>query len=323
MANAQQAGSAAGAAIEGFLGGVQAGTQFRRQRTLDRQVAEQIGVDRERQGVIDEQTAAEELREQQTHAIELFNEGLRPISDEVQGLRSEVGAVIGDAPPGFERFGPSPAQVEETRLTELRGRVGEFIADPAAFDLADAANIEALEESGLLDDALRQREAAARPDPVSPLQRVTGRGGLEFTFDPRGDVGERVAPLLGPGGDQFRSRVPADNFARTNAQAAANAISRLDPFDFAEGQIEAAREQVAQRFGFSGVAQVEQTLREAVGGGEPGDTEDFGPLLEQALASDELSDEEKAIAQEIADDPTLAGQRAALLRQLLGLDATP
>ena len=47
-----------------------------------------------------------------------------------------------------------------------------------------------------------------------------------------------------------------------------------------------------------------------------------GAWLDQALNSRTLSDEEKKLAREIAESPELAGQRAELLRQLLGIDAS-
>ena len=92
--------------------------------------------------------------------------------------------------------------------------------------------------------------------------------GNVFTFDPRGDPGERLAPLLAPSGEQFVSRQPADNFARQNAQAAMNAISRIDPFAFSEEEAALEPDRIAQRFGFTDVAQAQQILSAAVGGGE-------------------------------------------------------
>ncbi len=298
-------GSAAAGAIEGFLSGVQAGSQFRRQRTADKQTAEEIRnrriaeeLQRGRQEVTDEQAAAAEAREAAGFELET---GLAPGRDEevpahVGQLRRDVGADQmarsgAPVPAGFRRVGPSADERAQEEAIGLRRRSGEFLADPANFDISDDRNFLALEESNLLDDFLRQREAATRPDPTSPLQRMTGLGGLEFTFDPRGEVGERVAPLLGPEGDQFRSRVPDDNFARRNAQAAANAISRIDRLDFFgdDEAVAAEGELVAQRFGFDSADHVQQTLRGAVGGGgerSPGELWD--------AAAEELGSEEEA-----------------------------
>ncbi len=316
MANAADAGSAAGAAIEGFLGGVEAGGQLRDRRTarafavedrLREQIAAQLTADRQR--VFDEQSAAAEAREAAEFEIEhglvpdtggaapeaptgVAPPGLPGLPQGVMDLRADVAREIApQAPVGFRRVGPSQDQIAEEDAIDLRRRVGEFMADPDAFDISDPRNVEALEGSDLLDDLPRQREAASRPDNVSPLQRVTGEGGREFTFDPRGEVGNRIAPLMFEG-EQFVSRTPTDNFARSNAQSAANAISRLDPFDFAEGEIENEREQTAQRFGFASVAEVQRVLSEAVGGGAAEEAVDVearaSELKAQGLSDDEV-----------------------------------
>lgn len=291
---ATQAGSAAGGIIEGFLGGVEAGEALRDRRTarqfaVDDRLREQIAakLTADRQAVLDSQRAAERAEDAARFQEET---GLAPdtgpaaptgaappalpgLPQGVMDLRADVGRAIGQegVPEGFKRVQPAAEDIEQERLTGLRTGVADFIsASPEERErmLQDPATIEALQEGGILGGVVSRREAAAQPDPTSPLQRMTGQGGLEFTFDPRGEVGERVAPLLGPSGEQFVSRQTPDNFARQNAQAAMNAISRIDPFAFSEAEALLEPDRVAQRFGFTDVAQAQQILSAAVGGGE-------------------------------------------------------
>lgn len=296
-------------AITGFLEGVttgfERGTGLRRQRTFDQQQAEEIQrkqiaeqIEAGRQAVLDQQNAARAAREAAEFQIEtglapgaepaagptgVAPPGLPNVPQELMDLRAGVAQEIApagaQAPAGFRRIGPSADEREAERVRGLRENVARRMG-------ISPEDVEALDEFDLLDDLLRE---AGRPDVTSPLQRFEGQAGRMFTFDPRGEPGARVEPLMFEG-EQLSGRRPADTFARSNAQAAMNAISRLDPFDFAEGEIEQERERVAQRFGFDSSAQAQQVLSEAIGGdGDAVDVEARATELRaQGLSDDEV-----------------------------------
>ncbi len=299
-------GSAVGGILEGFLSGAQTGINLRRIRTQDKLDAEERqrkeAEDRRtagRQEVSDEQAAAEAARRAADHELET---GLAPgdaspgpvaprlpdptpsrdnqfgilpqgLMEDVDSLRRDTGAaLLGQAPAGFHRVGPSVDEREAARVRELRANVSQFLlAGPEERErmLQDPAIIGALDELGELGSVFDRRAAAARPPVSSPVQRFEDQSGDMFVLDPRAEPGERVAPLTFEG-EQLRGRRPADNFARSNAQAAANAMSRINIQDYFGDAVEfeAALQQVAQRFGFEDVSHVEQVLTEAVGGGE-------------------------------------------------------
>jgi hypothetical protein len=174
--------------------------------------------------------------------------------------------------PGFRRVGPSADERELESETALRASVSAYLTatpEERAVMEQDPQVIGALHELGQLTGVMRRSAEAAQPVSPSPLQLLTGEGGLMSTFDPRGDVGERVEPLLGPGGDQFRGRVPDDNFARSAAINAANAISRIDRNDFyGDPELIAAEvERIAMQYGFADLAHMERVISAAVGGG--------------------------------------------------------
>ena len=345
---ATNAGSAAGAVLEGFLSGVQQGSDFRRQRTFDAQDAEEIKrrriadqVAEGRAGAAEGRAVDRAAREDISFDADLADRGLArgagpdfsqgtgtgfaPVERLRRGVSETISAQGPAAPPGTHRIGPSADEREDTERAGFRRQVAEFMAlspEDRAIAAQDPSMQRALDELNQFGDVFDDATAIEDPASVSPLQRVTGQGGREFTFNPRGEPGERIAPLLGPGGTQFISRQPADNFARSNAQAAVQAISRIDRLDFFGDDEAVAAEavRVAQMFGFDSVEQAQQILSSAVSGdgGNVSAPDPFEPLLEQILGSNVLSDEEKAIAQEIADDPDLEGQRSELLRNLLG-----
>lgn len=314
--HAAQSGSAVGGLLEGFLSGAQKGADFRRQRTIDQQVADEIQrrtlagrTAAERAVVVEGQEDAEAARRGAEFQLET---GLAPgaapgpptrvtpagapqgLMENVDRLRRGTGAALLDpnaAPAGFHRVGPSADERERTEEDELGVLVGQYIQDPSSFDISDPTNLRALRSAGLLDDELRRRTDAAAPEATSPLQRFEGQGGGMFTFDPRGEPGERVSPLTFEG-EQLRGRRPADNFARSNAQTAMQAISRIDPFDFPDtAAAEAEATQIARRFGFDSVEQARQILAEAVSGGTPEDVDVEArtrELKDAGLSDDEI-----------------------------------
>ena len=230
--------------------------------------------------------------------------GVRPAH--AGGGSSQVTGAPAGGPPlprGFVSTGfPSLDELSEERRGAVMEQIVELISskDPRG----DLAGLEGAPD--LLDLLMGENEmstvfgsvsSADAPPVSSPLQMTTDQGGSVFTFDPRGEPGERLNPLLLPSGEQFQGRRPADNFARSSAQAATQAISRIDPFAFEPGaERDAEEERVAQRFGFDGVEHVQRVLAEAVGGDagptETGEAVDVearaAELRTQGLSNDEI-----------------------------------
>ena len=103
-------------------------------------------------------------------------------------------------------------------------------------------------------------------------------------------------------GEQFRGRAPADNFERTVALRAADAISRLSPIDFLGRNIQDARDEVARSYGFANEEHQKRILTESVSGDRtPPDTsrtpsaeERTEELRAQGLSDDEIIDQLRA-----------------------------
>ncbi len=246
---ATEAGSAAGAVIEGFLSGVERGQAFQRRRTVDRQTAEELErrreqaeLDRTRQGIIDEREGERARREEETFEIGLFERGLerlpegvtpgaptaptgRPQDRDVIEMRDRLREGVGDqlaptgvpeAPPGFRRVGPSVGEREEVQRREQAALVGEFLGAPEEERrrmIADPSTVLALRELGQLGAAEEAFEEAA---PAGPRIGVSAEGKPTLTGARTPEEAEEFMarfPAIAAGAD------PELVFNQTNALA--------------------------------------------------------------------------------------------------------
>lgn len=181
--HAAAAGSAIGGFIEGVTGGFKDTTEFRRQRRLEQQVAEQISAETAQQGLENERTAADRKqaaadreRAQRLADIKFFLEtGIDPTPG---GALSAGDPTAGASPSGIPKEGFSKGPSAGTPVSELsekqRAKLGEFKD-------AIAANI-----SGK-DIVPTPKGAAQLPKSVTNLRSAAGANILE-------DVGAHGLP---------------------------------------------------------------------------------------------------------------------------------
>lgn len=247
---ATEAGSAAGAVIEGFLSGAERGQAFRRRRTVDRQTAEELErrreaaeLDRTRQGIIDEREGERAGREEARFDIDIFERGLeripegvtpgaptgRPRDVDVIGMRDRLREGVGDqlapggaAPPGFRRIGPSATEQREALSREQAARVGQMIG-------RSADEVQALASFDILDDVLRESgvDEAALPFGVN-VEGITGRAA---TPEAAIALREQFAPEITPGADpkvvtDLRAEFARDPIVKDSA-AIAQSFARM------------------------------------------------------------------------------------------------
>lgn len=203
---ATQAGNAAGGIIEGFLGGVQAGSDFRRTRDADRVAAEErlreqiaAKLTADRQAVLDGERSAAAARDAAKFQIETGLAPTQPSLDipagttppitptgaeptgtappalpglpqEVLGLRQEVGRALTPeaAPEGFTRVGPSAGERAAEVTQEQAALIGQRLG-------ISPDEVIAADRFDLLDDIMGQMGGPEATGFGVSVEGITGR----------------------------------------------------------------------------------------------------------------------------------------------------
>ena len=214
----------------------------------------------------------------------------------------------------------SPEDIEEA---EFHRRVADFLSlseEDRVKAMQDPLVIEALLGLGFGGVVQDQLGGADSRHPLG-YQRFLGPGG-QMVFNPNDGTSR---PLLDDEGNQVPG--PPSGDADPNLVYLQSVLAEVDNI-YAEARergntptevknANRAANATAKRHGYGTMANLVRVMERLMPGRQPVE-EDVQPLLYEALQSQQLSEEEKQIARDIAESPEFEGQRAALLLELLG-----